>query len=313
MEYKINLQYKDRLFCFLFGNEKYKKYALSLYNALNGVDYQDESELEIVTIRDFIYIRMHNDVAVMLSGNLELWEHQSTVNPNMPIRGLLYFAQLYEKYIATRRYSLYRNMRIMLPTPKYIVFYNGNAKRPALEKLRLSEAFCNEDKSGEFEWTATVVNLNHSDNKKLLGKCTILQEYTDLVVSIRELRKNMVESEAVDRAVVECIEQNGELAQILLEHRSEVVNMLLAEFDEEAFIRDIHAEGLAEGLEKGMEKGLEEGLEKGLEKGLRYLIATLQKFISSPQELYQTVILNEDYRNLTFEEVQKIAESTKTP
>ena len=101
----------------LFSNEKYKKYALSLYNALNGVDYQDESELEIVTIRDFIYIRMHNDVAVMLSGNLELWEHQSTVNPNMPIRGLLYFAQLYEKYIATRRYSLYRNMRIMLPTP----------------------------------------------------------------------------------------------------------------------------------------------------------------------------------------------------
>ena len=83
----------------------------------------------------------------------------------------------------------------------------------------------------------------------------------------------MVESEAVDRAVVECIEQNGELAQILLEHRSEVVNMLLAEFDEEAFIRDIHAEGLAEGLEKGMEKGLE--------KGLRSLIATLQKFISS--------------------------------
>ncbi len=87
----------------------------------------------------------------------------------------------------------------------------------------------------------------------------------------------MVESEAVDRAVIECIEQNGELAQILLEHRSEVVNMLLAEFDEEAFIRDIHAEGLAEGLEKGMEKGLEEGLEKGL----RSLIATLQKFISS--------------------------------
>lgn len=83
----------------------------------------------------------------------------------------------------------------------------------------------------------------------------------------------MVESEAVDRAVIECIEQNGELAQILLEHRSEVVNMLLAEFDEEAFIRDIHAEGLAEGLEKGMEKGLE--------KGLRSLIATLQKFISS--------------------------------
>ena len=99
MDYKLNTQYKDRLFCFLFGNERYKRYALSLYNALNGVNYRDESELEIVTIRDFLYIRMHNDVAVMLSGNLELWEHQSTVNPNMPVRGLMYFAQLYEKYI----------------------------------------------------------------------------------------------------------------------------------------------------------------------------------------------------------------------
>ncbi|MDE7210812.1 MAG: hypothetical protein K2O03_05125, partial [Lachnospiraceae bacterium] len=115
MEYKIHSGYKDRLFCFLFGNEKYKKNALSLYNALNGVDYNDEEELEIVTLKDVIYIRMRNDVAVLLSGNMELWEHQSTVNPNMPIRGLMYFARLYEKYIATGHYNLYRNSRIALP------------------------------------------------------------------------------------------------------------------------------------------------------------------------------------------------------
>ena len=209
MEYKINGQYKDRLFCFLFGNEKYKKYVLSLYNALNDVNYQNEKELEIVTIKDFIYIRMHNDVAVMLSGNLELWEHQSTVNPNMPVRGLMYFAQLYEKYIKMNHYNLYRNTQIMLPTPKYVVFYNGKEKRPAKEKLRLSDAFLNEDKSGEFEWTATVINLNHKDNRKLLEKCKILQEYTEFVVSIQELRNHMGEIEAVDKAVVECIEREG--------------------------------------------------------------------------------------------------------
>jgi len=295
LNYGINIQYKDRLFCFLFGNEKYKKYALSLYNALNDVSYQNEEELEIVTIKDFIYIRMHNDVAVMLSRNLELWEHQSTVNPNMPVRGLMYFAQLYEKYIKMNHYSLYRNTQIMLPTPKYVVFYNGEAKRPAKEKLRLSDAFFNEDKSGEFEWTATVINLNHKDNWKLLDKCKMLQEYTKLVVNIQELRKYMEEIEAVDKAVVECIERGGELAEVLLAHRAEVVGMLLAEFDEEAFARDIR----------------KEGLEEGLEKGLKALIITLQKFISSPQELYQMIISNEDYSDLTFEEVQRIAETIK--
>lgn len=172
-----------------------------------------------------------------------------------------------------------------------------------VEKLRLSDAFCNEDRSGEFEWTATVVNLNHEDNKNLLGKCEILQEYTDLVANIRELSRSMKEAEAVDKAVVKCIEHRGELAEILLEHRSEVVNMLLAEFDEEAFVRDIHEEGLREGLEKG--------LEKGMQKGLKSLIVTLKKFISSPQELYQMVISNEDYRDLTFEEVQEIAEAAE--
>lgn len=267
MDYKLNEEYKDRLFCFLFGNERYKKYALSLYNALNEVNYKDENELEIVTIRDFLYIRMHNDVAVMLSGNLELWEHQSTVNPNMPIRGLLYFAQLYEKYITMGHYSLYRNTQIMLPTPKYIVFYNGKTQRPAVEKLRLSDAFCNEDPSGEFEWTATVINLNHEDNRELLGKCKILQEYTDLVMNIRKLSKRMGEIEAVDQAVVECIEQKGELSEILLAHRAEVVNMLLAEFDEETFVRDIHAEGLAEGLAKGREEEKIENIQRMIQKG----------------------------------------------
>ncbi len=180
-----------------------------------------------------------------------------------------------------------------------------------VEKLRLSDAFCNEDRSGEFEWTATVVNLNHEDNKNLLGKCEILQEYTDLVANIRELSRSMKEAEAVDKAVVKCIEHRGELAEILLEHRSEVVNMLLAEFDEEAFVRDIHEEGLREGLEKGLEKGIQKGLEKGMQKGLKSLIVTLKKFISSPQELYQMVISNEDYRDLTFEEVQEIAEAAE--
>ena len=313
MDYKVNTQYKDRLFCFLFGNEKYKKHALSLYNALNNVNYENEDELEIMTLKDVIYIRMRNDVAVMISGTLELWEHQSTVNPNMPIRGLMYFARLYERYIVTGHHNLYRNTLIMLPTPKYIVFYNGKEERPAVEKLRLSRAFCNADPSGDFEWTATVMNLNHGDNAKMLGKCELLQEYTGFVEDIRKYSKEMDEAGAVDLAVTECIRQGGELAGILLEHRAEVVDMLLTEFDEEAFVRDIREEGrqegIREGIREGRQEGMREGIREGMREGLQSLVATLQKFIKSPQELYQTVISNDCYKDLTFEELQKITES----
>lgn len=292
-EYRINDQYKDRLFCFLFGNEKYKKYALSLYNALNEVNYQNENELEIVTLKDIIYIRMHNDVSVMLSGNLELWEHQSTVNLNMPLRGLMYFAHLYEKYLVVNRFNRYQSTRIMIPTPKYVVFYNGKEMRPAVEEMRLSDAFMNEDHSGKYEWTATVLNLNHEDNKKLLRNCGMLREYTDFVTRVRELGKVRGKEDAVDEAVKEQIRHGGELAEILLEHRSEVVEMLLTEFDEEAFVHAMR----------------EEGREEGLREGLKSLIFVMREYVSSPQELYQKIISNKSYQDLTFEEVQRITES----
>ncbi|MDE7210560.1 MAG: hypothetical protein K2O03_03845, partial [Lachnospiraceae bacterium] len=147
MNYKTNPKYKDRLFCFLFGNEKYKKNALSLYNALNGTHYSNEDDLELTTLNDVIYIRMRNDVSFLISDNMSLFEQQSTFNPNMPIRGFMYFARLYDKYISERHFNIYGCKQIGLPTPKYVVFYNGRDKRPAMEKLRLSDAFLQPDTS----------------------------------------------------------------------------------------------------------------------------------------------------------------------
>lgn len=263
MEYKVNEQYKDRLFCFIFGNEKYKKYALSLYNALNGVNYQNANELEIVTLKDVIYIRMHNDVAVMLSGDLEVWEHQSTVNPNMPLRGMMYFARLYERYLVVNRLNRYASTQIMIPTPKYTVFYNGEETYPAKEGIYLSDAFLNEDKSGKYEWTATVINLNHGDNRKRLKGCEILWEYMDFVLRVRKLGKKKEKVSAVDEAVREQIQCGGELAEILLEHRAEVVDMLLTEFNEEEFISAMQEVG----MKKGREEGLIEGARRLIRKG----------------------------------------------
>lgn len=96
---KVNREYKDRLFRFRFGTEAYKEDMLSLYNALNGTAYGNAEELSITTIEDVIYVGMKNDVSVLLDGNLSLWEQQSTLNPNMPVRGLMYFGNLYDQYI----------------------------------------------------------------------------------------------------------------------------------------------------------------------------------------------------------------------
>lgn len=90
---RLNRKNKDRLFRYLF---KEKKYLLDLYNALHGSDYTDPEELEVVTMEDVIFMKMKNDLSFMIDSRLNLYEHQSTWNPNMPLRGLFYFSQQYE-------------------------------------------------------------------------------------------------------------------------------------------------------------------------------------------------------------------------
>lgn len=135
---KVNRKYKDRLFRIVFRE---KEDLLDLYNAVNGSDYDNPDELEIMTIEDVIYVHMKNDVAFLLSDLLNLWEHQSTFNPNMPARGLGYFAQLYQQYIEKYGVNLYSSKQKKLPFPQYIVFYNGEKDMPERMELRLSDAF----------------------------------------------------------------------------------------------------------------------------------------------------------------------------
>lgn len=93
-----NIQYKDRLFSFLFGSEENREWTLSLYNAVNGSSYTDPSMIQITTIKEVMYLGMHNDVSFLISNEMNLYEQQSTYNPNMPVRLLQYSGNLYEKY-----------------------------------------------------------------------------------------------------------------------------------------------------------------------------------------------------------------------
>ena len=120
----VNKKYKDRLFCLLFGNGEYKDNVLSLYNALCHTSHTNTEDIQIYTIDDVIYIKMKNDVSILLDSFLYLWEQQSTFNPNMPIRGFMYFGKMYDRYITENSLNIYGKMLIKLPTPRYTVLYN---------------------------------------------------------------------------------------------------------------------------------------------------------------------------------------------
>ena len=136
----VNHNYKDRLFKYIFGREENKRWTLSLYNAMNGSDYQDPSDIELNTLEDFIYMGMKNDVSFILNDYVSLYEQQSTYNPNMPIRSLIYTGQLYDKYIKQNNLKMFGTKIIRLPIPKLVVFYNGASDKED-EILKLSDAF----------------------------------------------------------------------------------------------------------------------------------------------------------------------------
>jgi len=196
---------------------------------------------------DVVYMKMKNDVSFLFDKTLSLYEHQSTYNPNMPLRGFLYFADLYRQLIKDNE-RIYSKKLVKIPAPKYIVFYNGDKKDmpEQVKELYLSDAFDREVEPGKFEWTATMVNINAGMNPELLAKCKVLGGYATFVDKVRTYNKSMPLTDAVDQAVDECVEA-GVLEEFLNKHRKEVRNMVLTEFDEEKYIKMMREEERAEG------------------------------------------------------------------
>ena len=160
-------EYKDRLFKAIFGRntEESKRWRLDLYNALNNTAYTDPDALTLTTIENVIYITMKNDISFLIGSQMNLYEQQSSFNPNMPLRGLMYFAQLYQMNLSERGEDLFGSRLVTIPAPSFVVFYNGDKKLPDVSKLRLSDAFEPMGSAEGFEWTASVINSggNHSE------------------------------------------------------------------------------------------------------------------------------------------------------
>ncbi len=255
---RANRKYKDELFRFIFHD---KKDLLSLYNAVNGTDYQDPEDLEINTLENVIYLKMKNDLSFLVGASMNLYEHQSTWNPNMPLRGLLYFAELYERYINSNGYRLSGNTCIPLPFPNYIVFYNGLEREAERMELRLSEAFESGREGCEpaLECRALVLNINSGHNRELMEKCQRLQEYAEFIGEIRKnLQRGMVLEKALGQAIDHCL-AHGILTDILRRSQAEVRRMLLEEYDEKAEREYLRKEAIEEGWKGGLEQGIELG------------------------------------------------------
>lgn len=267
----IQRQYKDRLFRMAFRE---KKHLLALYNAMNNSAYDNPDELEIMTLEDVIYMGMKNDASFVMDDILNLWEHQSSFNPNMPVRALSYFAKLYQNYISQNRINVYSSRLQKLPFPQYVVFYNGVRKEPDRMELKLSDAFCHGKKGSQpcLEVRAVMLNINWGHNRELMDQCQRLREYSRCVALIREYEAAIPDrEEAVSRAVDQCI-ADGLLADILLKNKAEVIALFLTEYDEQAQREldreEAREEGIAEGLEKGEMLRLIRTVKKKAAKGI---------------------------------------------
>ena len=233
---------------------------------MNGSNYQNPEELEVNTLEDVVYVSMKNDKSFLIDCNMNLYEHQSTYNPNMPLRGLLYFAKLYSRYVKENHLNLFSTSLQKIPTPKYVVFYNGTQEQPDEQILTLSEAFQktreSEYSDGCLECYARMLNINYGHNRELMQKCRRLEEYALFVSKVREHATNTPKnlSEAIERAVDECIEE-GILADILSSQKAEVLELALTTFDRELYEQGLREEGEARGEVRGKVKG-EEKLSK---------------------------------------------------
>lgn len=244
-----NREYRSDVFSMLL---EYPENALSLFNVMNNSHYTDATLVEICTMERGVSLTVRNDASFIVDSILSVYEHQSTVCPNMPLRTLYYVSDILKKH--TKDKDVYGNKLIKIPTPKFAVFYNGIPNQPETIVQRLSEAFEHPEDISELELICTIYNINAGNNENLLSKCGFLYEYMVFIGYVREnitsygqenLKKAL--KDAIDRAISEDI-----LKDFLIERRSEVMKVMTVDYTFERRLeltkRDYKEEGRQEML-----------------------------------------------------------------
>ena len=276
MANKTNPQYKSTLFSTIFSD---KVNALEMYNALNGTDYDNPDEITITTLKNVVFINRYNDVSYVLGGVFNLYEHQSTYNPNMPLRSFFYTAQSYEKMVDEKK--LLSRSPVKIPTPKFVVFYNGSKEQPDVIVQKLSDSFTNKEVQGDLELSVTMINVNYGHNGELMKKCQALNGYSLYISKFREYTEEngLVREEAARKAIEYCID-NDVMVDFFEERRKEVVGMMLEVTEEiiQDLIRDLEDD--KEELAQRLETEFKEHQEK-----MQQLQAKIRENIEKNQEI----------------------------
>jgi hypothetical protein len=287
-----NREYKDTVFTRLCED---KKRLIEIYNAVTGKNYPPDTEIEIVTLDDALFLDRRNDVAFVLEGKLVvLMEHQSTICENMPIRILIYIARVFEKLFNVDKklkQAIYRTKLMKIPKPEFYVLYNGKGEFPDRHELKLSDAFRETDASewagGFLELIVPVYNINEGRNDDIVKKSEALSGYVAFIAQVRRYSAMGHELEkAIEQAVKDCVEHDI-LAEFLLANASEVVNMLTVEFKMEEAVQVWKEEGREEGREEGIEEGEFEAARKMLAHGMA--LPEVAKILELPIDRLQTL------------------------
>jgi len=270
-EAKTNRNHKDSVFTRLFSE---KSNLLELYSAISGKSYPESTKIEIVTLSDVLYMNQINDIAFVLEGRLiVLIEHQSSINNNMPLRMLRYLSAEYDMIVD--RKNLYKQKRIMIPAPEFIVLYNGNKKFPNYKELKLSDSYKFKTADCYLELMVKVYNINKGHNVDMAGRSPVLSGYEEFIAEIKENLKSMDLREAIKLAVKTCISKNI-LVSFLERHSSEVENMIFGEWNMDEALAVAREEALEDGIDIGRGKRDDEILDL-IKKG--YTLSDIEKHL----------------------------------
>ena len=274
-----NRKYKDSVFVDLFSeDEKAKENFLSLYNALHNTELKDTEQLKNIRLDQVLYMSFYNDVSYLVDNKIiVLAEHQSTINPNMPLRCLEYISRLYETLFESK--EKYSRKLLQIPTPEFYVFYNGEKDYPSDKILKLSDAFIEKIGEANLELTVKVININKQNSHPILENCKTMYEYTVFVETVRKW-KEIDQINGFEKAIEECI-QNNILKDYLKRKTKEVLNMLVAEYDYETDIAVQREESLRIGIQQGIEQGIQQGFSDGSYK-TKLEMARLMKGMNYP-------------------------------
>jgi len=215
-----------------------------------------------------------NDISFELGGKLVvLIEHQSTINPNMALRLLLYIARVYEKMFKEK--SLYSGKHLPIPRPEFFVLYNGTVPFPDEQIIKLSDSYekagipgVPEKEKPLLELELRVININEGRNGEIAKRCRKLAEYSAFIAKVRYFEQETGNLEAGMKAAIKYCRDHAILKEFLELHSTEVFNMLITEWDTEKAKEVWFEEGLEEGMEKGLEKGREEIARNALAEGI---------------------------------------------